>query len=131
AAAAGARLRDGEFLHVPGAGRAALGAQSTVQADVLVLDHDAAGLEGVGDVQRLIGVARRSAQPRAKVGLIAVGGEGDAVGGADVDAGVALDARAGREDRLHVAVEAALRLLPGRRDVEAELHLNLDAAQRL
>ena len=29
------------FLHVPGAGRAALGAQPAVQADVLVLDHDA------------------------------------------------------------------------------------------
>src|SRR5215475_8647877 len=41
------RLREVELelLHVPRAGGAALGAQAAVQADVLVLDHDAAGLE--------------------------------------------------------------------------------------
>ena len=36
---------DQELLHVPGAGGAALGAQAAVQADVLVLDHHAAGLQ--------------------------------------------------------------------------------------
>src|SRR5438270_4850363 len=33
------RLRQAELLHVPRAGRAALGAEAAVQADVLVLDH--------------------------------------------------------------------------------------------
>jgi hypothetical protein len=33
------------FLHVPGARRAALGTQAAMQADVLVLDHDALGLQ--------------------------------------------------------------------------------------
>ena len=42
-----------ELLHVPGAGGAALGAQAAVQADVLVLDHDAAGLQVVGDIEVL------------------------------------------------------------------------------
>src|SRR5688500_17790353 len=36
---AGLRGLDEELLHVPGAGRAALGAQPAVQAHVLVLDH--------------------------------------------------------------------------------------------
>src|SRR6478609_7597031 len=58
-AAARARLRDGEFLHVPGARRAALGAQAAVQADVFVLDHDAAGLESARHVQVLRQVERR------------------------------------------------------------------------
>ena len=46
-------------LHVPGAGRAALGAQAAVQADILVLDHDAAGLQRAGDVE----VLRRDCAP--------------------------------------------------------------------
>ena len=33
-----------EFLHVPGSGWAAFGAEAAVQADVLVLGHDPAGL---------------------------------------------------------------------------------------
>ena len=34
-----------EFLHVPRPGRAALGAQAAMQADILVLDHDPPGLQ--------------------------------------------------------------------------------------
>jgi hypothetical protein len=112
-------------------GRAALGAQPAVQADVFVLDHHTAGLQRARHVEVLVGVACRGAQPGSQVGLGAVVGEGDAVGRADVDTGVALDALAGREYRLHVAVEAALRFLPGGGHVEAELDLDLDVAQRL
>ena len=57
----GVRHVEQELLHVPGAGRAALGAQAAVQADVLVLDHDAAGLQRAGDVEVLRQVARRRA----------------------------------------------------------------------
>src|SRR5450432_1252604 len=98
ASAAGPRLREHELLHVPCARGAALGAQAAVQADVLVLDHDAARLQLVGDVDVLVGVPGRRMQARPQVGLVAVDGEGDAVGGADVDAGIALDALARRED---------------------------------
>ena len=96
--ACGPRLRhvEEEFLHVPGAGRAALGAEAAVQADVLVLGHDPAGLSGVGDVEVLRQVHRRRLQAVAQVILLAVGGEGDAVHRADVDAGVALDAERAR-----------------------------------
>src|ERR1700754_2715459 len=80
APAAGLRQVDQELLHVPGAGRAALGAQAAVQAHVFVLDHHAAGLQVARDVQRLIRVACRRAQPRAQVGFVAVRGERDAVG---------------------------------------------------
>src|SRR3546814_5704470 len=69
-----------ELLHVPGTGRAAFGAQAAVQADVLVLDHHAQRLQRLGHVEFLREVQRRRGQPRAQVGLVAVGGEGDAVG---------------------------------------------------
>src|SRR5260221_2102084 len=41
---AGVSQVEEELLHVPGAGRAALGAQAAVQADVFVLRHDPSGL---------------------------------------------------------------------------------------
>ncbi len=83
---------DEGFLHVPGARRAALGTHPAVKADVLVLDHDAAGLQPVLEVERLIVIPRRSVEPAPQVLLLAVPGEGDAVHRAYVDAGVALDA---------------------------------------
>src|SRR5271169_22953 len=53
------RPEDLRLLHVPGSGRAALGAQPAVHAQVLVLDHHAAGLRQAGrDVQRLRQVLR-------------------------------------------------------------------------
>src|SRR5882672_8434958 len=106
ASVAGMRQVEEELLHVPGAGRAALGAQAAVQAHVLVLRHDLAGLERARDVEILRRVLRRGGEARAQVGFLAVLGEGDAVHRADVDAGVALDAQLVREHRLNVAVEA-------------------------
>src|SRR5579872_4928580 len=83
------RLRQGhveqELLHVPRAGRAALGAKAAVQADVLVLHHHPPGGQRAGDVEVLGRVRRRRVEPRAQVGLVAVFGEGDAVHRADVD----------------------------------------------
>src|SRR5829696_2773474 len=101
-----------------------------MQADVLVLDHDALGLERARYVERLVPVRRRSAQPRAQIVLGAVDREGDAIRRADVDAGIAFDAQAGREDRLDIAVEAALGFGIGERPVEAELDLDLDILER-
>src|SRR4051794_17395552 len=41
----GMRRFQKEFLHIPGAGRTALCAQTAVQTHIFVLDHDAAGLQ--------------------------------------------------------------------------------------
>src|SRR3954452_23095253 len=98
-----------ELLHVPGSGGAALGAEATVQADVLILHHDAARLERVRDVEVLRQVDRRRAQPRAQLLLGPVHREGDAVRWADVDAGVAFDAEIAGEHGFDIAIEAALR----------------------
>src|SRR6266446_6671554 len=119
-----------ELLHVPGAGGAALRAQAAVQADVLVLRHDPAGLERAGDVEILGGIPRRRGEARAQVRLLAVLGEGDAVHRADVHAGVALDAQPVGEHRLHVAVQAPLGFLEAGHRVETELDLDLDVLQR-
>ena len=81
-------------------------------------------------VEVLREVDRRRLQARAQVGLLAVGGERDAVHRADVDARVALDAQLVGEHRLHVAVEAALRFGEGELEVEAELDLDLDVRER-
>ncbi len=73
---------------------------------------------------------RRRLQPRAQLGFLAVLREGDAVHRADIDAGVALDAELPGEHGLHVAVQAALRLLEGELVVVAELDLGADVLQR-
>src|ERR1041384_2427716 len=53
AAGAGVGLFQEELLHVPGAGRAALGAQAAVQAHVLVLHHHALRFQRTGNVEIL------------------------------------------------------------------------------
>src|SRR5688572_33280114 len=93
-----------ELLHVPGAGRAALGAQAAMKADILVLYHYPSGCERVRDVESLVAVERGCAEPLPEMLLGAVDREGDAVGRADVGAGIAFDAEVLGEDRLHVAV---------------------------
>src|SRR6267142_2467535 len=121
---------DQVLLHVPGAGRAALGAEAAVQADVLVLDHHALGLQRPGDVEVLRFILGRRGEASAQLLLLGVEDEADAVHRADVDAGVALDAEAIGEDGLHVAVQSALRFLPRRGDIEAELDLHLHVLDR-
>src|SRR4051812_27628371 len=69
-----------ELSHVPRVGRAALGAQSAVQADIFVLQHDAAGLlERLGGIQRLVQVDGRGVEPLAKKRLVAVHADCQAV----------------------------------------------------
>ena len=99
-----------EGLHVPGGGGAAFGAEAAVEADVLVLDHDAAGLEAALDVE--VGWVRLSAGTfvrAAKVGLVAVGGEGDARSSGRCPRTRRTRCIWGVKDGLDVAVEAALR----------------------
>src|SRR2546421_10498620 len=119
-----------EFLHIPGAGRAAFGAQSTMQAKVFVLGHDASGLQRLGDIEILrIGMGGRRGQPPAQLGFRAVLREGDAVHRTDIDASIALDAFGPFEDGLHVAVQATLGFHERLLDVETELDLDFDILQ--
>src|SRR5450755_819527 len=108
-----------ELLRVPCPCRTALRAESAVQANVLVLGHDAPGFEPVGDVEILRQIARWSIQSRSEVGLVAIRRERDAIHRTDVDARVALDAQLRRKYCLHIAVEAALRFGKGLRGIEA------------
>ena len=57
------------FLHVPGAGRTALGTETAVQAHILVLDHDPSGLEIVGDVEVLARIVGWRLETAAQIGL--------------------------------------------------------------
>ena len=130
-AVVGLRHVEQEFLHVPRAGRAALGAQAAVQADVLVLGHDAAGLDR--HRRRTAPASRFSAGAISRVRRSAsspFGGERDAVHRADVDACVALDAQLVGEHRLHVAIEAALRFRVRELRIEPQLDLRADVLQR-
>ena len=119
-----------EFAHVPGTGRAALGAQPAMQAHIFVLGHDPAGLQPIADVQILLEVQGRGHQPLAQLVLGAVVGEGDAVHRADVDAGVAFDAELPGEHGLHVAIEAPLGFEIAQLFVIAELDLDPDVRER-
>ena len=97
-----------------------------MEADVLVLHHDALRLRQRRRGVELLGqVQRRRRQAGAELGLLAVLGNRQAVGRADVDTGVALDAQVGREMRLHVAVEAAFDFTGRLLGREAQLHLDV------
>src|SRR6187399_1622444 len=100
---------DSRLLHVPGRGRAALGAQAAVHAQVFVFDHDAAGMfQRRRYVQGLSDILRGRLEPSAQIGFLTIRRDGQAIHRADVDARVALDAQLGLEHRLHIAIEAAL-----------------------
>src|SRR5262249_34345183 len=104
-----------ELAHVPRRRRAALGAEATVEADVLVFHHDPLRLRkrrrGI-DVLRHVRRRRREVLADVRVRLV-LRDDREAILRTHVDAGVALDAEACREIRLDVAIEAALDL--GRR----------------
>ncbi len=76
------------------------------------------------------GAERRCAQ----IVFVAVARDGEALHRADVDAGVALDAARRGEDRLDIAVEAALHFARGLLGVEAQFHFDvqlLEAARQI
>src|ERR1700691_499705 len=102
ASAWGARLChiEKEFLHIPGSGRTALGTQAAMQADILVLEHDAPDLQLVGNIEVLASIHCRRVEPASHLFLRTVIGEGDAIHRADIDAGIALDAERRCEYRL-------------------------------
>jgi hypothetical protein len=64
------------------------------------------------------------------VRLVAVSRDRQAVGRADVDAGVALDAELRVEHGLNVAIHAARDFLGGAPGVEAELDLDVERLKR-
>ena len=119
-----------EFLHVPGRGGAAFGAQAAVDAEVFVLEHEAAGLrQRSGGVERLVEIDGRRGEALAQIVFVAVARDGQAQQRTDVDAGVALDALGRGEDGLDVAIEAALHFARGLLGVEARAPLRCSAAR--
>src|SRR5256884_426445 len=127
-------VRPGELrlLHVPRRRRAAVGAQSAVHGQILVLHHHPPGLrERGGHVQRLRQVPRRRLETRAQLRLGAVLGDGETVDRTDVETRVTLDAELRDEDGLYVAVEAALHLLLHLLRREAELDLDVELLEAL
>src|SRR5688572_32907901 len=78
------RYQHRELAHIPGIGRAPLGAQAAVQADVLVLHHDPAGLlQPARAEQRLLGIEPRRLAVRAPLGSVAVRDDGQTIHRAD------------------------------------------------
>src|SRR4029450_9098562 len=82
------RMRDleREALHVPRAGGTPLGAKPAMQADVLVLHHHSTRGQRSGDIEILLQVRGRGLKAGPQVRLLALGGEGDAIHPADIDA---------------------------------------------
>src|SRR4029077_19876743 len=74
-------------------------------------------------------VLRGGQQSSPEVGLLAILRDGQALDRADVDARVALDAQRRSEDRLDVAVEAALNLARRLLSREPDLYLGADALE--
>ena len=101
-----------------------------MQADVFVLHHHPPGLQAVGDIERLIRMGGGRLEPLPQILFLAILRERDAVHRTDVDAGVAFDAERRGEHRLHVAVQAALRLAERELEVIAEFDLGPDILQR-
>ena len=81
-----------------------------MHAEVFILDHDARGWEGLGNIKVLrLRVQAWRQKALAQILFFAVLGEGDAIHRADVDTGIAFNTFGRIEYGLHVAVEAALR----------------------
>ncbi len=98
-----------------------------MHADVLVLHHHSTGLgERLGHEELLIEVGGGRQEAAAQVSLVAIAGDGEALHGTDVEAGVALDAQGRREGRLDVTVETALDFASGLFCAEAELHFEIE-----
>src|SRR5678816_1204384 len=124
------RDQNGKFPHVPRIGWTPLGAQAAVQTDVLVLDHEAAGLlEWPRREQRLLGVQRGQLHVRAQLLLVSIRDDREAVHRADVNAGIALDAQRVGEMRLHVTVETALDFVSGLLSCEPQLDLSIETLE--
>src|SRR4051794_33121486 len=81
-----------ELLHVPRTRRAALRAEPTMQAHILVFHHDPRRLELAGHIKILRNVQRFGRQSQPKICFVAVPRKRDAIRRSDIDARIALDA---------------------------------------
>ena len=97
-----------------------------MQADIFILGHDTAGFKHTRNIQILAEVEGRGSQTRPQFGLFTIGCKCDAVHGANIDARVAFDALRRIEDRLHIAIQAALRFLVAELCVKAKLNFDTD-----
>src|SRR5258708_26910365 len=100
-----------------------------MQADVLILYHHPAGLEPVGDIERLVVMRRGRLQPRPQILFLAILGKADAIHRADVDAGIAFDTGGRGKYGLDIAIQAALGFAECELDVIAEFDLGADVPE--
>jgi hypothetical protein len=102
-----------------------------VHAEIFVLDHHAPGLrQGPGREERLLRRLSPARSALPALGSSAFGAMVRQSDRADVDAGVALDAELVGEDRLDVAVQAALDLARRLLGREAELDLERSSSSK-
>src|SRR5258707_12749378 len=99
------------FPHVPCPGGTTLRAQSTMEADVLVLGHDAAGLEAFRNIDVLGEVSGRRLEAGGQFLFWGAWPEGDAILRANVEAGVSFDGQRSGEKWRGVGSEGNV-LLP-------------------
>ncbi len=100
-----------KLLHVPSRRRTAFRAETAVDTNVLVFRHDARRFEAAGRTHRAPGqIQGRRRKPRAQIRLLAIPRDRQALHRANIYAGIAFDTAWARENRLHIAIQAALPL---------------------
>jgi hypothetical protein len=118
------------FVMSQAPGWAAFGAETAMQAEILVLGHHATGLDRLQDIDRLRKIERGHYQRSPQLDVRRVEDKRNAIDRAHVDAGVALDAQRRGKDGLDVAIETALCFAQSLFQVEAKLDLGFDVLER-
>ena len=80
-------------------------------------------LQLIGDEQGLVMLEHRCFEPPDQVILIAVRGHGQALCRADIETGIALDAKRVRKSRLDIAIQATFDFLGHLFRIETQLNL--------
>src|SRR5688500_20326239 len=110
-----------ELAHVPGGRWTSLRAKSTMDAEILILHHQAGGLRKRSRSEERLGrIDSRRRQSGPNIFLLSVRRYGQAIHRTNVHAGIAFDAQLIREVRLHVAVEATFRFAERLLEIEAQ-----------
>ena len=95
-----------------------------MQADILVFDHDPAGRQGRGNIERLPAFVSRGKKPGTEIILVAIFSEIDAEFRADIDTGIAFNTGGIFEDRLDITVQTPVGFFVTGLFAETELDLN-------
>ena len=118
-----------ELLHIPCTCGTAFRTKPAVEADILVLCHNPACPQSIGDIDVLGGKLRRSIQACAKLLLFAILRKRDAIHRTDINASIAFNTLLRGKYGLDVAIEATLGLFESQPHVETQFHFHLDIFQ--